>query len=97
MTEVTAEEMAALCGLSSAAVASQTRRGVMQRRGKGKLKLELSTRSIAKPLLGNGKAFVERFAPGCFAFLNVPPPVFRTFRRKMFACSTPRFAPCSPS
>jgi phage terminase Nu1 subunit (DNA packaging protein) len=50
MTDVTAEEMAALCGLSSAAVASLTRRGIMQRGGKGKLKLEPSIRAYCEHL-----------------------------------------------
>jgi hypothetical protein len=34
MTDVTAEDMAALCGLSSAAIASLTRSGIMQRGGR---------------------------------------------------------------
>jgi phage terminase Nu1 subunit (DNA packaging protein) len=50
MTDVTAEEMAAFCGLSSSAVSSLTRRGIMQRGGKGKLKLELSIRAYCEHL-----------------------------------------------
>jgi phage terminase Nu1 subunit (DNA packaging protein) len=50
MTDVTSEEMAAICGLSSAAVASLTRRGIMQRGGQGKLKIELSIRSYCEHL-----------------------------------------------
>jgi phage terminase Nu1 subunit (DNA packaging protein) len=42
--------MAAICELSSKTVASLTRRGVMQRGGKGKLKLELSIRAYCEHL-----------------------------------------------
>jgi phage terminase Nu1 subunit (DNA packaging protein) len=62
MTDVTPEEMAALCGLSSAAVASLTRRGIMQRGGKGKLKLE-SIRSYCEHLRQQASGRKEGDAP----------------------------------
>jgi phage terminase Nu1 subunit (DNA packaging protein) len=63
MTDVTAEEMAALCGLSSTAVSTLARRGVMVRGAPGKLKLEPSIRAYCKHLREQASGRKEGDAP----------------------------------
>jgi phage terminase Nu1 subunit (DNA packaging protein) len=50
MVDVAIEQLAGICGLSSAAVTTLARRGIMIRAGKGKFQLEASVRSYCTHL-----------------------------------------------